>query len=182
MLIIYYYTPKILNLAQKETEIMSYKSKKMIASMAAAAALLIAYIVYALSDKAPQTDDLKAWAIAMLIFIGISVVAMIVIQILFHITFAIRIEIKEGNRDKKALKRLFDSETVEDERDKLIEMKSAKAGYMVGGAGFIVALIALVTGQPALIAIHIVFGAFFIGSAVEGIAGVWQYERGVRNG
>jgi len=188
MLIIYYYTTKILNLVQKEMGIMSYKSKKMIASMVAAAALLIAYIVYALGSKAPAPDDLKAWGVAMLVFIGVSVVAMIVIQILFHITFAIGLAVKEGiavkggERDDKALRRIFDSETVEDERDKLVELKSARIGYIIGGAGFIAALFALVTGHSALFALHIIFGAFFIGSAAEGVAGVYQYERGVRNG
>jgi len=121
---------------------MSFKSRKMIASMAAALALIIIYIIYALGGRAPATDDLKAWGLAMLIFIGISVVVMIVIQILFHITFAIGIAVKEG----------------------------------------IAALISLVTGNSALVAIHIVFGSFFIGSGAEGIAGVWLYERGVRNG
>jgi len=188
MTIIYYYTPKILNLTQKETGNMSFKSKKMIASVAAATALLIAYIVYALGSKAPAPDDLKAWGVAMLVFIGVSVVVMIVIQILFHITFAIGLAVKEGiavkgrERDEKTLRRIFDSETVEDERDKLVELKSARIGYIIGGVGFIAALVALVTGHSALFALHTVFGAFFIGSAAEGVAGVWQYERGVRNG
>ena len=161
---------------------MSFKSKKMIASVAAATGLIIAYIVYALGDKAPATDNLKAWALAMLVLIGISVVVMIVIQILFHITFAIGIAVKEGEMDKKNLRRLFDSETVEDERDKLVELKSARIGHIVAGAGFIAALITLLTGAPALWAIHILFGSFFIGSGAEGIAGVCQYERGVKNG
>ena len=168
---------------------MSYKSKKMIAGMAAALALIIAYIVYALGEKAPAADNLKAWALAMLVFIGISVVVMIVIQILFHITFAIGIAVKEGvatrggERDEKTLRRLFNSETVEDERDKLVELKSARIGYAVGGAGFIAALLALLLlDASALCAIHIMFGSFFIGSAAEGVAGVYQYERGVKNG
>jgi len=167
---------------------MSFKSKKMISSAAAALALIVAYVVYALGEKAPAADDLKGWAIAMLVFIGISVAAMIVIQILFHIAFAIGIAVKEGlaskegERDDKTLRRIFDSETVEDERDKLVELKSARIGYIVAGAGFIAALVALLLDMPALYAIHIVFGSFFIGSAAEGVAGVWQYERGVRNG
>ena len=167
---------------------MSFKSRKMIASMAAALALIIIYIIYALGGRAPATDDLKAWGLAMLIFIGISVVVMIVIQILFHITFAIGIAVKEGiavkggKRDDKKLRRLFNSETVEDERDKFVELKSARIGHIIAGAGFIAALISLVTGNSALVAIHIVFGSFFIGSGAEGIAGVWLYERGVRNG
>ena len=118
---------------------MSFKSKKMIASMVAAVGLLAGYIIYALSGKAPAAGDLNAWAVAMLVFIGISVVVMVVIQILFHIGFAIGIAVKEGiavkdgERDEKKLKRLFDSETVEDERDKLVGLKSARIGYAIGG-------------------------------------------------
>ena len=167
---------------------MSFKSKKMIASMVAAVVLLAGYIMYALGERAPAVGDLKSWAVAMLVFIGISVVAMIVIQILFHIAFAIGIAVKEeiatkeGERDEKKLRRIFDSETVEDERDKLVGLKSARIGYMIAGGGFITALVALLLDQSALVALHLVFGSFFIGSFAEGCTGVYHYERGIRNG
>ena len=167
---------------------MSFKSRKTIASIVAAAALLAGYIAYALSSKAPAPGDLRSWAVAMLVFIGISVVVMVVLQIIFHIAFAIGIAVKEGiavidgERDEKKLRRIFDSETVEDERDKLVGLKSVRIGYSIAGAGFIAALIALLLDQSALCALHIVFGSFFVGSAAEGVVSVYHYERGVRNG
>ena len=161
---------------------MSYNSKKTMAGIAAGIVLIIGYIIYALGEKAPAAGQLKSWATAMLVFIGISVVVMIIIQILFHIGFAIGIAIREGERDDKNLRRIFNSETVEDERDKAIGLRSDRIGQIIGGAGFIVALISLVAGASAICALHIIFGSFAIGSVAGGVASIYHYERGVRNG
>ena len=68
---------------------MSHSSKRMIAGIAAEILLIIAYLVYVFSGRAPAPDDIKSWAAAILIFIGAGVAVMIVIQILFRIALAI---------------------------------------------------------------------------------------------
>jgi hypothetical protein len=158
---------------------MSYNIK--IINMVAGVLLIIAYSIYAMGETAPASDDLKSWAMAMLIFIGISIVVMIVIQILFHIVLAIGITIKEREEDDETVERIITSTVIEDERDKLISLKSAHLGSACVGAGFIVALIVLAFGSSALVALHIAFGSFIIGSIVEGGASIYYYERGVRN-
>ena len=161
---------------------MSFNSKKTIASMAAGVLMMIAYIIYALGQHSPVPEDLKSWAVAMLVFIGISVAVVIVIQILFHIGAAIGIAVKEQERDREELDRRFSSLTLEDERDKLISLKSSHISSIVAGIGFIAALISLAFGASSVIALHILFGSCAAGSTAEGFASVYFYEKGVRNG
>jgi len=161
---------------------MSFNSKKTIASMAAGVLMMIAYIIYALGAHAPAPDDLKSWAVAMLVFIGISVAVVIVVQILFHIATAIGIAVKEQERDREKIDRRFASLTLEDERDKLISLKSSRVTSVFGGLGFVAALVGLAFGLSGVVALHILFGSFSLGCTAEGVASVYFYEKGVRNG
>lgn len=161
---------------------MSYNSKKTITSVVAGVLLNIAYIIYALGEHSPAPDNLKSWAIAMLVFIGIGIAAVIVIQIIFHIVTAIGIAIKEQEHDDKEIERHLLSLVVEDERDKLISLKSTHIGYVFVGIGFVVALAELALGMSSVVALHTLLGAFSVGSIAEGIASICFYEKGVRNG
>ena len=161
---------------------MSYSSKKTISSMAAGIILIIGYIIYARGGTAPAHDDLKAWAVVILVFIGIGVAATIVVQILFHIAFAVGTAVKEREQDDKTVERIIEASVIEDERDKFISLKSGRAGYICSGIGFVAALAALAFGLSALFALHILFGAVFIGSFVEGVVSIYHYERGICNG
>jgi len=161
---------------------MSFNSKKTIASMAAGVILIAAYIFYALSERSPAPEDLKSWAIAMLVFIGISVAAVIVVQVLFHVAAAIRIAVKEQEKDDKKIEKNLSSLMVEDERDKLINLKSSRVTSVFAGIGFIAALVGLAFGISSVFALHILFGSFSVGCIVEGFVSVYFYEKGVRNG
>ena len=161
---------------------MSYNSKKTIASMVTGVLMVIAYIIYALSESSPAPEDLKAWAIVMLVFIGISVVAVIIVNILFHIAIAIGIAMKEQERDEKKIDRRLSSLMVEDERDRLINLKSSHISSIVAGIGFVAALAGLAFGTSAVFALHVLFGSCVVGSTAEGIASVYFYEKGVGNG
>ena len=155
---------------------MSYNSKRMISCMVASIILFVAYIIYALGSRSPQADDLRGWAIAILIFIGIGIAAVIVIMILFHIVFSAAVAIKEGESE---VERIVASHTFEDERDKLIELKASKIGYVFAGIGFLAALTALAFTAPPVIALHILFGSFAFGSFIEGGVSIYLYERGI---
>jgi hypothetical protein len=161
---------------------MSFNSKRIIVSTVAGFLLVAAYTIYALGEYSPAPEDLKAWATAMLCFIGISVIAVIVIQILFHIAAAVGIAVKERECDDKEIEKNLSSLTTEDERDKLINLKASHIGYILAGIGFVSTLIALVLGISSVLALHILFGALFIGAIIEGIVSVYYYEKGVRNG
>lgn len=161
---------------------MSYSSIRTIVNMVAGAILIVAYIVYALGANSPAPENLRSWATAILVFIGIGVAALIVIQVLFHIALAIGIAVKERECDDKTVERIITSSMIEDERDKVICLKSSRVGCICAGIGFVAALVALAFGMASVVALHIASGAFAVGSIIEGIVGVYYYEKGVRNG
>lgn len=158
---------------------MSHSSKRMIAGIAAEILLIIAYLVYVFSGRAPAPDDIKSWAAAILIFIGAGVAVMIVIQILFRIALAIGISVKEKDCDGKKIDRIIKSSMLEDERDKLIDLKSSHIGHVFAGTGFIAALFSLAFGCTVVVALHILLAAFAAGALTGGCASVYHYEKGV---
>ena len=150
--------------------------------MAAGVALTIAYLIFAFGNSAPETNNLKGWAVAILILVGIGIASQIVIQVIFHIVFSVSIAIKETGMNDKEIERIVSSEMTDDEMDKLINLKSARIGYVLAGAGFVTALIVIALGHPVIYALHTLLGSFLTGFIAEGCTTVYLYERGVRNG
>lgn len=168
---------------------MSYQEKRTIVSIVSGVIILGAYCVYSYGkyqSGAIATDDMKFWATTILIFIGIGVVASIVIQIVFHILFSIAIAVKEqvqkGKCDNKQIEKTLELEMVEDEMDKLIGLKSMRIGFAIAGIGFIAALVSLVLNYSPVVMLNIIFVSFSIGSMIEGIAQLYFYRSGVKNG
>jgi len=163
---------------------MSYQEKRTIVSVVSGTLLLLAYCIYA-NAKLGLTNltDLKPWATTMLVFIGIGVVALIVIQIVFHILLSIGIAVKKKINDEamddKEIESSIEREMVEDEMDKLIELKANKIGYSFVGFGFVAGLITLAIGLPAAIMLNILFLASMLGSIVEGLIQLRYYRKGV---
>ena len=168
---------------------MFYKVKRTIVSLASGILLLVAYIIY-VSGKvqagAVATDDMKFWATTMLVFIGIGIVATIVIQIIFHILMSIGLAVKKqiqtGNCDDKVIEKTLELEMVEDEMDKLIELKSMRIGFVIAGIGFVAALFSLVLEYSPAVMLNILFASFYVGSLVEGITQLYFYRAGIKNG
>lgn len=90
----------------------------------------------------------------------------IILSILLSIGKAIQQTAQTGKTDDKAIERSLQLDMVEDEMDKLIPLKSMRAGYAIGGLGFIAALISLVMGSPSGAMLNIMFGSFFAGSLI----------------
>jgi len=150
--------------------------------MAAGVATVAAYIIYVCMGNAPAAEDIAAWSRLMLVFIGIGVAVQIVIQMLFHIVFSISIAVKERDMGGEKTKRIMHASMIEDERDKLISLKTLRIGYRCAGIGLLAALIALAAGVAFVVALHISVGAGAFASLIEGCAGIFFHERGVRNG
>jgi hypothetical protein len=68
---------------------MCYQEKRTIATMVSNFIVVAAYIIFILQkNKAGMIDmgsDLKFWASTILVFLGITIIINIVIQIIFHI-------------------------------------------------------------------------------------------------
>ena len=165
---------------------MSYQEKRTGASILAGMAVIAAYCIYAFgkyNSGVVAPNDLKFWAVTMLIFIGIGVVTTIILQILFHILFSVSVAVKKSmlneQCDDKDIEKSIKLEVTEDERDKLVELKSMRIGFIVTGVGFIGALVALVLNYSAVVMLNILFLSFNIGSLFEGVGQIYYYRRGV---
>lgn len=165
---------------------MSYQEKRVVVSIATGILILAAYCVYAFGQYQSglvAAGDLKFWARTMLIFIGIGIVANIVIQIIFHILLSIGMavekKIKNEVFDDKDIEKSIDAQMIEDEMDKLIDLKSARTGFVVFGIGFVLGLVSILMDYPAAVMINILFIACSLGSILEGFTQLYFYRRGV---
>jgi hypothetical protein len=168
---------------------MSYHEKRTVVSIISSALVLAAYCIYAFgrsNSGAVAAGDLKSWATTMLIFIGVSVVAAIIIQILFHILLSVSIAatkaIRNESVDNDAIGKSINAEMVEDEMDKLIELKSTRIAFISAGLGFAAGLVALVIGYSPVVMLNIMFISFFGGAVLEGFTQLYFYRRGIRHG
>lgn len=164
---------------------MSYQEKKTIISLVTSLMLIAAYCLYAFGKAGMEhLNDLQFWAKTILIFIGIGIVALIIIQIVFHILLAISKAVQQKMRDEaiddKEFERAFEREIVEDEMDKLIELKANKIGYSIMGLGFAAGLIAIAFGASGVVLLNILFLSTWLGSFIEGLMQVRYYRRGIR--
>ena len=163
---------------------MAFKEKRTIVMIATGILILLAYCRQSFGRPVVETAIdviLKAQAITMLKFIGFGVLAMIVIQILFHILYSISLAVsstmQKGSCDDKEIEEAIALEVIEDERDKIIELKSLRAGFFITGAGFIASLVWLVMdGSPTQV-LNILFLSFGLGSILEGFTRLFYYSR-----
>lgn len=170
---------------------MSYPQKRILVSVVSGLALLVAYAFFFFQNyqTAEYASDMKPWAIAMLSFIGIAIVVMIIIQIVFHVLLSISIAVKEqikhvdmnGEVTKKVDDKMIDkkikAEMVEDERDKMIELKSLRVGYIISGTGIVAALIIIALGHSAIIMLNVLFVSCMLGSIIEGMFQFFYYAK-----
>jgi hypothetical protein len=164
---------------------MSYQEKKTITSIVSGLVLMGIYALHIRGRYQAGTapaDDLALWAVIMLKYIGIGIIITIILQILFHILLSVGIAVREKVRDEtcddKNIERSIKLEMVEDERDKLIELKSLRAGFILAGIGFVSALVSLILEYPPAVMLNIMFFSFFAGSVFEGLFQLYYYRRG----
>jgi len=165
---------------------MSYQIKRTVTSIICGVLVLAVYLFYAFGRYQSgllAPDDLRSWAQIMLIFIGVGIAATIVIQIIFHILLSIGIAIKEsiknGSCADQDIENKIQLEMVEDEMDKLIELKSLRVGFIVAGIGFVASLLVLVFNYPPMVMLNMLFISFSAGSILEGFAQLYYYKRGI---
>ena len=167
---------------------MSYQEKRTIVMMFSGALVLAAYCIYTFGQVnagAVAPDDLRFWARTMLIFIGIGVAATIVIQIVYDILLSVGIAVTKTIRDGKVadeeIEKSVKAEMVEDEMDKLIELKSNRVGVTLGGFGFVAALILVLLGYSTAVMLNVIFISFSAGSIIEGFVQLYYYRKGIRH-
>jgi len=164
---------------------MSYTQKRTLAQMTITAIVFAAYALVAFSRLSLEAS-LRDWAVIMLIFMGVMVLASIVLQIVFHIFLSVGIAAREAIRnhdvDEETIGEAVKGEFIEDERDKLISLKSSQAGCIAAGVGFFAGLVSLLFNAPPALMLNIIYGAFFLGSIAEGITHLVLSHRGMSHG
>lgn len=165
---------------------MSYQEKKTLTGIASGIILMTVYVLNAWSryksGSAPM-DDGSLWAVLILKYIGIGIAITISLQILFHILVSIGIAVRETmlheSCEGKEIERTIKQEMMEDERDKLIELKSLRAGFILAGIGFFVSLVTTALAYPAAVMLNILFFCFWGGAVLEGLFQLYYYRRGL---
>ncbi len=165
---------------------MSYQEKKSVVSILSNLLVLVAYCISAFkrfqSGLLPA-DDLRAWAIMMLIFIGITILVNIVIQVIFHVGVSVSVAVKKKiqnmDTNEEEIERSIGAELIEDEMDKMIRLKSSQAGPIVTGVGFLLGLISLVLSFPPAVMLNLGFIGTFAGPVVEGVVQLVYYRKGM---
>jgi hypothetical protein len=148
---------------------MSYQEKQNIVNILSGLLITVIYavIVYQrhLQGRFDLTEDFSRWGVIFLIFIGVSIVARIIIQIIFHIINAI------ATREEKT--------PVEDERDKLVKLKGIRNSYYAFTSGFVLSVLGLALGMPSYW-IFILFALFgLIAEIVDNGSQIYYYRKGV---
>lgn len=168
---------------------MSYQERRTIVNILSGLIITVAYCIYAFGryqSGAVGANDLKFWAGTMLIFIGIGIVAIIILQIVFHILMSISIAVSKKIQNQECgdddIEKSIHLEFVEDEMHKLIELKSMQVGFVVAGIGFVTALVTLLFGYSAAVMLNILFLSFNLGSILEGVTQIYFYRRGIAHG
>lgn len=155
-------------LIQKIT-VMSYREKENIINIFSGLLITVIYawIIYQrhLNGIIDLSDDFQAWGKLFLIYAGISIVARIVIYIVFHIINAI------ATREEKI--------PVVDERDKLIKLKALRNSHYSFVAGFMIAIIALAIGFPnySIFIVFVVTGV--IAEVIDNGSQMYFYRKGL---
>jgi hypothetical protein len=154
--------------------------------------MILVYGAYCLTafSRHALTDPLRPWAVTMLIFIGIAAIAAIIIQIIFHIALSVGLSVREAVKNRtedeevigKEIEETLKGELIEDERDKLLEWKSARAGSVTFTAGLMLGLVSILLSFPPTVMLNLIYGAFFIGTIAEGIVNLVLYRKGAANG
>lgn len=148
---------------------MSYREKENIINIFSGLLItaIFAWEVYQrhLDGRIDLTDDFQLWGKIFLIYAGVSIVARIIIYIIFHIINAI------ATREQDI--------PAEDERDNLIKLKAIRNSHYTFVVGFMVAIIALAIGLPAysLFIIFVLSGV--ISELIDNGSQIYYYRKGI---
>lgn len=149
---------------------MSYQEKRSLASIFATILIFAGYCLYAwkrlATGGAELANDLRFWGMAILIFVPVSILVRILIEIALAILNAAATRSKEDP-------------TFSDERDQWIVLKAARFSSYVVGVGFLFSMVLLVAGQPAYVMLNIVFLSLNLGEIAESLAQLYHYRKGV---
>lgn len=148
---------------------MTYQEKRSIVSLISTILIFVSYGLY-MYPRFPEwglesAETFRFWGSYVLILTLVSIVAHIIISIIFNIAFRITTRKKEPR--------------FADELDKLIELKASRNSFFVFILGFLIAMGLLIIYQPLQVMFIILIISGFISDVTGSITKFYHYRRGV---
>lgn len=148
---------------------MTYQEKKSIVSLISAILIFITFCFFMYPQYPEGEIDLSEtysyWGFFVLILTVVSIIAHIVISIVFNIFFRITTKEKEP--------------AFSDELDKLIDLKANRNSFFVFIIGFIIAMASLTIDERSQLVFIILIGSGFTSDVVGSLSKIYYYRRGV---
>ncbi len=148
---------------------MGQKEKQVLVSLIASLIIIVFYSLWVFNryiESNPEIiNDLKFWGRSFIVLIPVAIIAQIVIHILFAIIN--KIVTDEDISDK------------DDERDKLIELKSLRVSYWVFIIGFMSAMGAVALGMELWVMFVTLIVSGFLSDLISSVVKIWYYRKGV---
>jgi hypothetical protein len=150
---------------------MSSREKHIVVTLACFSLLLGYYLVNWISMYQTvgldQTTIFRLWGTVIIAGILVTILGTILTYIGSNVAYAIRTGKETGEP------------MVEDERDKLIELKGEYASYIVFSIGVFIAMLSFVFGQPALMMFSLIVFFSLLAQVVGDIFQLVRYRKGV---
>ncbi|NOU70937.1 hypothetical protein GC098_05750 [Paenibacillus sp. LMG 31458] len=148
---------------------MSFQEKKNIVSLITTLLIFSLYSMYVFQKYQEgsfhTSNAFSFWGAFILILIPVSILAKIIIHIVFSMINTIATKEKEPR--------------ITDELDKLIELKSTRNSHYVFIIGFLLAMIPLVMDQPPYVMFIILISSGLLSEVIGVITQLFLYRRGV---
>ncbi|WP_419887576.1 hypothetical protein ACN6MT_19300 [Neobacillus niacini] len=149
---------------------MTYQEKKSIVSVVSAILIFVSYCLYMYprypgGEGVEPSEVFHYWGSFVLYLTLFSIVAHIIISIIFNIVFRLTTNEKEP--------------AFADELDKLIDLKAFRNSFFVFVGGFLFAMGSLVFNQPLHVMFIILISAGFISDVTGSVTKLYHYRRGV---
>ena len=147
---------------------MSYQERRAIVSVISTILIAALYSAY-MAQRYPAVDAYSAeifrfWGAFFLLLIPVTIVAKIVI----HIVFSILNTVATGEEETEIM----------DERDRLIELKALRNSVYVFSLGFVVAMVSLVVSMPPSVMFVLLLCAGTVSDLVSELSQFYFYRRG----
>lgn len=150
---------------------MSYQEKNITVSLVSFALILGFFLIRVLQmilgESFNSTNVFRMWGIVIVLAIVLTILG----TILTHILSAIIQTIQTGEEDPEI-------EDLEDERDKLIDLRGTKVTYLVSSIGVLLAMLTFVFGQPALVMFTLLIFFGLTAQIIGDISRLVLYRRG----
>ncbi|WP_046230259.1 hypothetical protein [Paenibacillus algorifonticola] len=148
---------------------MTYQEKKSIVSLISTILIFASYCSYKYLQypvEGLQTmESFRYWGSFILVLTVVSIVAHIVISIIFNIFFRVTTGEKEP--------------TFADELDKLIDLKANRISFFIFILGFLLAMGSLAINQPTQAMFVILIASGFISDVIGSATKIYHYRKGV---